>query len=124
MFFKQWCCINTLFRKKVKMCVFVSTGHCRITGWLRLEETSGGCLVQLPCSCRATWTQLPRTMYRQLLKTSKDRNAITSLCSMYQGSVTLTISVSLLAVLIIALQCPTYALVTLGHDDCSVGKEI
>jgi len=44
----------------------------RVTGCLRLEGTSGGHLVQASCSSRATWSQLPSTMSRQLLNVSKE----------------------------------------------------
>jgi len=46
----------------------------QITEWLKLEATSGDYLVQPPCSSRATYSQLPRTMSRQLLNISKDRD--------------------------------------------------
>ena len=40
----------------------------RITEWLRLAGTSGGCLVQPFCAGRATYSRLwPRTMSRRLL---------------------------------------------------------
>ena len=45
----------------------------RITGWLRVEGTAGGHLLQPPCSGRAPWSWLPRTVSRCLWSISKDR---------------------------------------------------
>jgi len=53
----------------------LTKGHARfhrITEWSRLEGTSAGHLLQLPCSCRATYSQLLRAMSRWVLSISKD----------------------------------------------------
>ena len=43
--------------------IAVKQNH-RNTEWLRLEGTSGGCLVQLSFSGRAIWSRMPMTMSR------------------------------------------------------------
>jgi len=54
----------------------------------------GGRLVQNPCSSKATYSWLPRTMSRQLLISSKDKDSNTSLSNPYQCSVSLTVKCS------------------------------
>lgn len=51
----------------------------RIIGWLRSEETSRGHLLQLPCSGKATYSQLTTIASRWLSNTSKNRESTTSL---------------------------------------------
>jgi len=67
--------------------VQVENNH-RITGWLRLEGSSGGHLAQ-PSSSRETPSRVPRTMSRWLWKISKEEipQLLGSLC---QCSVTYT----------------------------------
>lgn len=55
----------------------------RITERLRLEGTSGGDLVQRPCSSRATSSHLPSTVSRQLLSISKDEYFTASLGNLF-----------------------------------------
>ena len=61
-----------------------------ITEWLTLEKTSGGHLVQPPCSSKATLSKLPRAMSSKVLNNSKDGDSTTSLGNLCQCSVTLT----------------------------------
>ncbi|KAK4832342.1 hypothetical protein QYF61_021871 [Mycteria americana] len=63
----------------------------QITECLRLERTSGGQLVQPPCSSRATYSKFPRTMSRQILNISKLGDSTTSTGSLCQCSVTFVV---------------------------------
>lgn len=61
-----------------------------------LEGTSGHHLVQSQCPNRVTWSQLPRTVSRQLLNISKDENSMNSLGNLCQCPVILTVTCSLM----------------------------
>ena len=61
----------------------------KTTQRLRLEGNSGGHPVQPHCSSRATYSQFPRTMTRQLLSISKDGDSTSSLGNLCQCLVTL-----------------------------------
>lgn len=56
-----------------------SCQHLSITGWLRLECSSGGHLLQSPCSSRVAQSQLPSTVSRQLFNISKNGESTSSL---------------------------------------------
>jgi len=65
--------------------------HCFHPRTVEVGRDLGGDLVQAPCSTRATSSQLPRTVSRQLLNISKDGDSITSLGNLCQRLLTLTV---------------------------------
>lgn len=76
-----------------KLCLipFEGSDH-RITGWMRLEGDSSGDAVQLPCSSRDTWSQLPVSMSRWLLGILKGGHSATSVFLMFRGSLVFSIA--------------------------------
>lgn len=56
--------------------------------WLRLKETSGGHLLQPPCSSKDTHSRLLMSMSMWLLKISKEGNSTVFLSILCQYSVT------------------------------------
>ena len=71
---------------------FKKSDHRIISERLRLEETTEGHLVQTPCSTRATYSQLSRTMSRWFWNISKEGDSTTSLSNLCQWSLTLTVN--------------------------------
>jgi len=95
----------------------------RMTEWLRLERSSGGHLVQPPCSSRATQTWLPRTVSRQLLTISKDGDCTTSLANLLQCSGTPTVKMCFLRfkqILLCSILCPFPPVLPLGTTEKSL----
>ena len=88
---------NTVSAARKKRCVgmvAVSKEERKSSGCHRMVEvegTSGGHLVQHPCSSRVTYSRLPRTISRQLLNISMNGDSTTSLGNLCQCSVALTV---------------------------------
>ena len=88
----RWACISSLPLRVTNSnagfyawAIYIHLNHRMV----RLEGTSGGHLVQLPCSNRATCIQLPRILSRQFLSISKEVDSTNFLVNLCQWSLIL-----------------------------------